>query len=312
MNKKGALQMSFAWIFAILAGVFILALAIFAVTKFTGIEGTASDVKTSRGIEILLNPLEIGFESGKTTAFSLPSESKIYASCREYGDFGSQRINVSQKVYGKWSETDIEVSFVNKYIFSREPVQGKTFYLFAKPFNFPFKVSDLIYMISSEDNYCFIDAPRDIKKEISDWGLKNLRYTDCSEDSINVCFRGGENCAVDVSYDYNSNDGVISKNDENFYFSDDSLMYAGIFADADLYECQVSRLMKRTEKLSLLYEDKINFLQKEIGCDAGIKSNLAIFRNLFGNFIDSFDLKVLGNFADNIENENDFGECKLW
>ena len=308
MNNKGFLQMSFAWIFAIIAGIFILGLAIFAVTKFTGIESTASDVKTSRGIEILLNPLEIGFESGKTTAFSLPTESKIYASCSESGDFGNQRIKVSQKVYEKWSETDIEISFINKYIFARESVQGRNFYVFSKPFNLPFKVSDLIYMISSKDYYCFIEAPRDIEKEITNWNLENLDYRDCSEDSVNVCFRGGKNCDIDINYD----SGTITKDGESFYFNDDSLMYAGIFADADLYECQVGRLMKRAEKLSLLYEDKINFLQQRIGCDADMKSGLAVLGNLLGNCEDSYDLRIIENGADDVEIDNDFGECKLW
>ena len=42
-NQRGYLQISFAWVFAIIAGVFILFLAIFAVTKFTRTEQTITD-----------------------------------------------------------------------------------------------------------------------------------------------------------------------------------------------------------------------------------------------------------------------------
>ena len=307
-SEKGAMQMSFAWIFAIIAGIFILGLAIFAIERFTGIESTASDAETSKGIGVLLNPLEISFESGKTTSFSLATDSRIYSTCSDFGDFGTQRISVSQKVYGKWSETDIQVSFINKYIFANEPVEGKNFVVFSKPFNMPFKIADLIYMISKNENYCFINPPRNIEEEISNLNLENLRHRNCFENSIRVCFDGGQNCDVNV----NHNTGLIEKNGESYYFSDDSLMYAGIFAEKDLYECQVKRLVLRGEQISLLYEDKVNFLQQRIGCGSEVRSNLAIFNTLLSSFQDSFDLRTIKTIAGNLDNSNDFGECKLW
>ena len=64
-NKKGELQFSFAWVFAILVGAFILFLAIFGVYKFMKIQGEIQDAETAKDIGILLNPLESSFETGK-------------------------------------------------------------------------------------------------------------------------------------------------------------------------------------------------------------------------------------------------------
>ena len=157
-KKKGALQISFGWLFAIIIGAFIIFLAIFGVTKLMQTEQTTLDVKTGREIGVLLNPLEISFESAKTTSFTMPAESRIYNACNNAGNFGKQLIKISQKSFNKWTETNLDVGFANKYIFSKEIVEGKKFYIFSKPFDFPFKVVDRMYMTSSNDIYCFSDA----------------------------------------------------------------------------------------------------------------------------------------------------------
>ena len=73
MNKRGFLQISFAWLFAIIIGAFILVLAIYASTKIIKTEQLSLDAKTAKEIGVLLNPLETGFETGKTTSIKLPS-----------------------------------------------------------------------------------------------------------------------------------------------------------------------------------------------------------------------------------------------
>ena len=160
MGKKAYLQISFAWLFAIIVGAVILFLAIFFSIKLINIEQTIQDAKTSKEIGILLNPLETGFETTKSTSISFPAETRIYNKCNNKGTFGRQIIQVSQKSFNEWSETNIDVGFSNKYIFSEEYVEGKKFYIFSKPFDFPFKVSDLMMITSSEKDYCFIDVFR--------------------------------------------------------------------------------------------------------------------------------------------------------
>ena len=116
-NKKG-FQVSFSWLFAIIVGGFILFLAIYGAMKVIERGGEATSAKTGKEIGILLNPLETSFESAQVTTVSMPVETKLYALCDDVtGNFGKQIIRVSQKSFGKWSPTDIDISFENKYIF---------------------------------------------------------------------------------------------------------------------------------------------------------------------------------------------------
>ena len=306
-NKKGALEISFAWLFAIIVGISILFLAIFGVTKFIQTEQTAQSAKTGKEIGVLLNPLEIGFETGKTTPLTLPVETRIYNKCNNFGSFGRQIIQVEQKSFNKWTETDIDVGFSNKYIFSESYTEGKKFYLFSKPFEFPFKVTDLIYMTSSEKNYCFIDAPEEIQEELTDLKQKNMFIENCPESSIKVCFEYGSDCDVGVNY----NAGYIEKDSENLFFETDALMYAAIFSDREVYECQLKRVMQRLDSLALLYKDKSSFIATR-GCIPEMNADLIAMSNLARDVESSEALFQMNNIAEDLENKNDFGRCRLW
>ena len=101
MNKHGAFEISFAWLFAIVIGGFILFLAIFASVKLIGLGEVESSAKTSQEIGVLLNPLETGFESARSASFSMPVDTRIYGRCNLDGSFGKQLISVSQKSFNK-------------------------------------------------------------------------------------------------------------------------------------------------------------------------------------------------------------------
>ena len=303
-NQKAYLQISFAWVFAIIVGIFILFLAIFAVTKFTSQEQTAIDAQTGTEIGILLNPLETGFETGKTTSFTLPAETRISNGCNNNGNFGRQTIQLSQKSFNKWTETDIDIGFSNRYIFSDSIIEGKKFYVFLKPFDFPFKVTDLIYLTSSEKTYCFLDPPERIKKEISNLNQKNLFLDECPSNSLQVCFEGGEDCDIDV------NQNSVKKRGEIIYFETDALMYAAIFADRGIYECQLERLMQRTEQLASIYYDKATLIL-DIGCP--LEVNLFALRTAASGFSNSSSLAPIKGIAEDLNDRNDgLRECKLW
>ncbi len=134
MNRRGALEISFGWLFAIIAGIAIIALAIFFVVKFVNLQQMTIGAETGKEIGILLNPLEISFETAKTTKFTIPTETIIHNICQSDIGFGSQGIMLSQKNLGKWVDTNVQVSFENKYIFSDADVQGRDFYVFSNVF----------------------------------------------------------------------------------------------------------------------------------------------------------------------------------
>jgi len=313
-DKRG-IQISFAWLFAIIVGAFILFLAIFAVTRITDTSREVVGAKGAKEIGVLLNPLETGFEEARSVLMSVSADTKIHNRCNEIGEFGTQTIRVSQKSFGKWSETDIDVGFSNKYIFSEADVEGRNFYIFSKKFEFPFKVSDVIFITSSSDNYCFVEAPDEIANEITDLSQENLyvnnEISKCPAGSKIVCFEQ-EGCDVDVRYSW----GEVTKNDETLSFVNDAMMYGAIFSDAETYECQVKRLMKRAENLAILYGEKAGLLADE-GCSA---ISFSSYKNALKNIQTSEDLFSEDLFtafeeAEKIGDENKRAggaRCELW
>jgi hypothetical protein len=310
MKKKAALEISFGWLFALIAGAVILFLAIYFSVRLMGTEKEAVSAETGKQIGILLNPLETSFESAQTTSISIPAETRIHNSCDEVGSFGRQRIQLDQKNFGKWSETDVSVSFNNKYIFSEEEIEGKKFYIFSKPFEFPFKVADLFYMTSANQEYCFISAPGDVKEELASLNQSNLLVEECNGDEIQVCFGAGR---CDINIDYNAE--VVEKEGESLYFggTDDAraLMYAAIFSNKETYECQLQRLMMRIEEISLLYKDKETIIQTK-GCEDNLGMDLAEFKNLASDLENSQDLEPLEMKSVIIQRKNDVRSCPLW
>ena len=309
-SKKGFLQMSFAWLFAIIVGAFILFLAIYASTKIISTEQTALDATSAKEIGILLNPLETGFETSKVTTLVLPQDTRIYNRCNNEGVFGRQIIKVSQNSFGKWTDTDVNVGFSNKYIFSGDYEEGKTFYLFSKPFEFPFKITDVIYIISSNKRYCFIHPPRDVEDEISDLSQENILTENCPAESIKVCFSSQSSGDCNITVNYGA--GYVEKNNQKEYFYTDSLMYGAIFSDKNVYECQLKRIMQRANQLSLLYRDKAEFVSK-VGCNSNLNAELLEISNLESSFSDSKNLNTyIINLAENLDKKNSLTECRLW
>ncbi len=304
-RKRGYLQISFGWLFAIIVGIVIIAIAIYFVTKMIGTEGTLQGAKTSKEIGILLNPLETSFESAVTSAVSFPEETKIYSRCDNYGYFGTQGIKVMQKNFNKWVKTNVGASFQNKYLFSDTQEGGKIFYIFSKPFEFPFKIASLMYITPASVNYCFMNAPEDIEDEISDLNQPNLKIEECSEEDVFVCFES-KNCDISVNY----NAKKVEKSGQTMYFETDALMYAAIFSDSSTYECQVKRLMQRQEQLLKIYLDKYTNMIS-LGCDSELSSYLLLLKNSVSGLESSEDLYLISNLVEEVEDKNK-GDCKLW
>lgn len=309
-NNSGALEISFGWLFAILAGIVIIFLAIYLSSKLIGTQQESISAETGTEIESLLNPLETSFESSQTTSITIPTETRINNKCNIIGTFGEQLIQLDQKSFGKWVETDTNVNFHNKYIFSTQEIVGEKFYVFSKSFNFPFKIADLIYITSAEDNYCFTDAPTEINDEISMLNQSNLILENCSDEDITVCF-GTEKC--DINVDFTSN--VVKKNNTKMYFGDaedlKALMYAAIFSDKTTYECQIKRLMMRVESLSSLYFEKELLIEKK-GCEDNLQGSLGTLNELAGNLNSSVELGAIKIIADEITEKNEVRDCLLW
>ena len=135
-SKSGFLQISFAWLFAIIIGAVILFFAIYASVKLIKTESGVSTTETGKEITVLLNPLETGFGEESITVLSLPGDSRIDNSCELFGDFGEQHIGVSERKSGQWIDTGIDSISYNKYIFSEGGVEGRNFIFFQNLLSF--------------------------------------------------------------------------------------------------------------------------------------------------------------------------------
>jgi hypothetical protein len=309
IKKRGYLEIPFGWLFAIIVGAFVLFLAIYFSTRLINVERTTTGVETTKEIGILTNPLESGFESAKTSSFTLPTETRIMNKCDNYsGVFGEQKISLSEKSFNQWKETGVDISFQNKYFFSDDEVEGKTFYLFSKSFEFPFKIADLIYLTSSSKKYCFVSAPEEVKQEISNLNQENLIIIgkeECPEGSTTICFDFGD-CDVKVKENY------VNKEGKKLYFEGNiALMYAAIFSSPEIYECQINRLMKRTSEIASLYNAKGERILNR-GCDFNSGTELLSFSNSAKSTMSSSSLSEIKTEADNLDNLNKMADCLLW
>ncbi|MDD5023438.1 MAG: hypothetical protein PHU63_04680 [Candidatus ainarchaeum sp.] len=304
MMFKRAMQLPFAWIFASIIGAFILFLSIYIGVKLINTGGVQADYEIAEKIGILLGPLETGFQSSQKNDMEIPVSIRIYSECDESGNFGEQKIKVSQFLLKKWTDSNAIVSFQNRYIFSGDYSEGKKFFIFTKQFEMPFKVADLVYLSSSEENYCFMNAPKNVENELKTLGQENIATSDCPDNSINICFSHGSSCDIEVEYSQK----VVIKGSDRMYFEGDALMYAAIFSEKGIYECQVKRLMKRLGELSLLYRDKATLISNK--CPSNL--NLELLSVAAGNIQDSKSLSVVGKIAEDINKNNEIAYCKIW
>jgi len=247
------------------------------------------------------------------------AETRIYTNCSNASIFGKQILRTSEKSYDKWGEGSVDATFQNKYIFSNDPVEGKKFYAFSKPLEFPFKVADLIYLTSTTDKYCFINPPNDIRDEINDLRGEDVskdenffvttKKIDCPAVSTSICFSGETGCDVSVRRNWNT---LQKKGQRPVYFQGDALMYAAIFSNRDDYECQLDRLMNRTEQLFEIYSDKSKFVLNKTGCNSELDVQFIQMLTLIKGFQDSNDLSTIYDLAEQMGNINEYAECKLW
>jgi hypothetical protein len=314
MNKKG-IEFSFGWLFALIVGAAILFLAIYAAVRLVTTERTVQDTETAKQLEVILTPVETGTETAKSvTPITFPSISRVYNNCSTRGNFGEQKISIatSSGLGQRWQEPGFEITSLNKYIFSRDVVEGKQIYAFSKPFSMPYKVANIIYIWT--DKYCFVNPPKEIEDEIKSLNMRNVNATpflsSCDKKSIKVCFYTEEpTCDVLVNPDMKT---VTKKGRTVFY--EGALVYGAIFAEPVLYECQVKRLMKRTAELAMLYNAKSEDLASRAGgCSSNLQGDLMNLATMTTAINNSAELRQIFFITQSLENENNkITTCKLW
>ncbi len=321
--KKG--QFNFAWLFAIIVGGAILFLAIFGAMNTGDTQVYGSNTEIGKSISIITDPLQAGFSEGSFGQIAFRQETKIRNICFT-GGFGKNDIAVATEtgMNGEWGDFGGATSVYNKYIFSSEKNTGKDYYVFSKPFDFPYKVSDLIFLTS--ENYCFMDAPDEIADEVLSFGMPNVGVSEydisigknvgCDfPEAVNVCFGQGSDCDISVygsclsKCDSVYDEGIVVKKGEDMNYVG-SLMYAAIFSDENIYECNVERLMYRAGKIGEMFVEKADLMDAR-GCNTNLKGDLFVWSGLVGNATTE-DLMNLRPLGDTLERRNDMELCGLW
>lgn len=315
-NKKG-IEMTFSWMFSIIAGAVILFLAIYAASRLIKTAQYEVSTVTAKELSIIFEPMETGIASGRSIKASLSEETRIFNKCYDDGIFGEQRISLAAKKGNQWSKPGAEIPINNKYIFSNATTDGKNVYIFGMPFEFPFKAADIIVLTTQ--NYCFINSPDAVQDKLETLNLNNIKFevSNCTKEDIKVCFGSGSwiggrcdmvvygtcNLACESEYD----EGYVYKDKKNIYFSG-NLIYPAIFSSADVYECNVKRLAKKAGQLALLYQDEANWLSTKCGTISS--AELANFGQQLNALKDSRSLIALNSQARALDSQ--MAECELW
>lgn len=335
MNKQ-AFEFSFGWLFALLVGAVILFLAIYAVTNLVDNLRLQKEAETGKDIGTILSPVETTLENAKYAELAVKQPTKLFNDCKISGSFGSQLISTKIKsgIGNTWRAGEtVPSTFHNKYLFSDAEVQAeKNFYIISKPFEFPFKVADIMIMWSDQTGYCFVDlsnAPGEIGGLSAEFSsllvnVTNVRSASvCPANSKKVCHeRNANECSpnkdIIIHDTYIERDGeelyyVYSTNYDNPY----PLLLAAIFSNKAIYDCQVQRLMMRANNLAKVYQEKTQVLSSvDSSCSfSTLTSPLAAYISETSQLVNNNDLNALFSIkskAQEIQDANDILYCKLF
>ena len=311
--KKKALEFNFAWLFAILVGAVIIFLAIYISAKIVDTGTSQTSTITAKQLSILFKPLEVGLASGKSSIITLKEISRINNKCLTTGSFGKHLVSISNKKSKKEWSKGVDISVPNKYIFSSSIEEGKKVYFFSKPFKTPWKVSDIIFMTTKQ--YCFVNPPDFVRKEVQELQIQNINLNSTCTSGIRVCFPSGTNCSIKV-YGTCSNcenkfeEGYVEKANEKLYYSNE-LIYAAIFSDKDIYECNIKRLMKRAIKQALIFKEEGDFLGEKCNINPVLFIRFITLASSINNSASFLSINIKQTITE-LEEQNDASECKFW
>lgn len=315
MNKRG-FEMSFALVFSIIVGAVVIFLAIFATTRLIDTSRTQQDSEIGKEIGILLTPVETGLEEARTAEITTVVDTRIINDCSKLSGeiFGKQEISVSTRsgIGKEWSNNGVPSSFYNKYLFSGDVSEGKEFRIFVKPLEMPFKIADLIFLYSENEEFCFVKAPREVEDDVLDLELKGIEIVsnlrECSSKSKKVCFTES-GCDIDVDLNGKSVK-KLGRTETVFYES--GLLYGAIFSSPRNYECQTERLMARASEIASLNTGKSAFLSSR-GCRSErLIPSLGQYSEMAREIDSSLDLRAIEALSEEIRRENDRLNCKLF
>lgn len=299
------IAMSFQWLFAALIGAIILFFALYAAAQFVGIGNQQQTTAQAGALVTILNQYSLGTTSGLTSSFSSAAPLQVHFSCDPTGSFGRQEIQTATYRFNEWTEPGFLAADASLYVFAENPSEGKEFFVFSKPFTFPFYVAPVIYVASEEESYCFSRPPERIEEELSTLSFPPFQLNCTGQERYEVCFSGS--CDIRV----NEQLKTVTREGKTVSYATDALLYAAIIADPQEYTCQVGRLMKRTQSLANLYVEKSQTVAAK-GCSSQVSNDLLLFATQAATLDQTADLVFLERSSEDLEDANHYARCRLW
>jgi hypothetical protein len=318
-NNKKAFEMSFNWIFALVVGGIILFIAVYAAIKIGYTGNDIGNTEAAAKIVSLLDPMGAGIASGTSDIIKFQSPSRVFIKCDSKNNkpFGKEEISFSGKTFGKYSKEGNSIVVRDKYLFGKNLTEGKEIPFVSFPFNMPFKIGDLIIFLN--ENYCFYKAPDEIKSNLEDqYALRNfINFTNntlsckgkivCFDSNVQGCDIKVTSSCLDTKCDNIYETGQVSKDGKNVYYAG-NLIYAAIFSDTDIYECNIIRLKGRADGLYGIYLDKMELIIKN-GCSS--VTNLDSLRGTINSSRELSNYYLQSKYADESNQAARIG-CKLY
>ena len=293
-------------------------MAIYSATKISDTASYESNTKIAKQISIFIDPLQVGFATSSKGTIDFGQKIRLKNICENYTQIGSNSLYTSTlNTKKEYTDFGSSITVNDKYIFSKEILEGKKVYTLSRTFSYPYEVSDFIILISENEQYCFQNAPDEVINELETMQLDNLYFSDCASNSsfIQVCSEYGDDCDIEIvgqctsfecssQYDF----GYIRKNREYYYYVED-LLYPAIFSDLSNYNCNTIRLVSRASILAELYAKK-SIMMSSRGCvpniDISLWSDKIIEMRKVSDIITFYPNTI------NLEKQNRNAGCNLW
>jgi len=288
-NKKG-IEITFSWIFAIIAGTLIFLFFVGFAAENMDLFGKLTAMRVSEEMNSAFTGLKTGLVS---TSLSFNKEVKLQFKC-----IGEKK---EKLIVGYRSGKNL----YDNLVFSPEELNGNEFLLMTKSWNVPYKVDNFIF-ISDKNRKFFLDG------DVPDGLIDNL------PDDFKVLFntlKGNANKIVNFVSSGSKCDNTVNGNEininyqkdssDNFYgticgkdskgtswaldFYGDAMIYAAIFGDQ--FDCLYPLMEEKFKIMRDVYLQKISSIT---GCDkGGLQSAITNMDtiNKIQTYFDSIDTK---------------------
>jgi DNA polymerase III delta prime subunit len=157
--------------------------------------------------------------------------------------------------------------------------------------------------------YCFKDVPQNVEDDLEAFNSENIRIENCSQEDTEVCFSGSCDIMVNCDCEYDEYTGFVQKNNKKMYFVG-NLLFAAIFSDKEIYDCNVERLFYRASKVAEVFSKKADLMNSR-NCGTNLQADLLAWSAMLKK-AKAEDIGSLFDASKNLGEKNEIELCSIW